>query len=236
MTAMAALSCMDELADASQEETSSGEKVEMTFSASYADETKTVLVNGTEVWWNPWDAISVNGDPFYVTDAIEPAPYAEFAGSTTVSKKYHALYPYNPAWIWENDVTEVYIPINQYASKGRILDDCFISTAVATDEGKNFHFKNQLGYIKFSIDENTGPVQTVMVSANRGEILGGWGTIDFSSDEPVFEMVEIPTAWPITLLSDSILAPGEYYIALYPDTYSGGLTFAFKFNKLFFCF
>lgn len=223
------VSCVENISeDPVIDKTPDSEVVEMTFTASYADKTKTVLVNGTEVWWNFWDAISVNGDPFYVTNANEPAPYAEFVGSTGVSEKYHALYPYNPGWIWEKDVTEVYIPINQYASKGNITEDCFISTAVATDECKNLHFKNQLGYIKFSIDENTGPVQSVSVSSNGGEVLGGWGTIDFSGDDPIFKMIEVPTAWPITLLSDSILTPGEYYIALYPDTYSKGLTFTFS--------
>ena len=63
MAAMMSASCVAEISDVSE---NAGEKVGMTFTASFSD-TRTTLVDGVNVWWNPGDAISINGDPFFAS-------------------------------------------------------------------------------------------------------------------------------------------------------------------------
>lgn len=225
MAAMMSAACVEEVVDPAVEESS--EKVEMVFSASCADDTKATLVNGTEVWWEPGDYIAVNGDSFQAT-IFEPSPTTEFIGSTVPSERYYALYPYMNHWLWDGKVTEVYIPINQYAIEGSLGYDQILSVATATNEDMNFHFKNQLGYIKFSIDETSDPITSVAVLANGDERVAGWGTIDFSGEEPLFSIFQSPTKNPVTLHLSNGSVPGDYYIALFPDTYSAGLSFIFS--------
>ena len=75
---MSLVSCVNDILNV-EENQAETPKVHLTFSASYNDDTKTQLVNGTDVWWNPYDVISVNGEYFCSTNE-EPSPSADFEG------------------------------------------------------------------------------------------------------------------------------------------------------------
>lgn len=226
MTAMAALSCMDELADASQEETSSGEKVEMTFSASFDGDTRTTLVNGTEVWWLPGDRIEVNGDMFWTT-IDEAASSTEFTGETELADTYCAVSTYSYTE-WSDG--ECYFDFSwwQWAAKDNL--PVFLSAAKCDDVNGTFHFKNLLGYVKFTVIEEFSPIVSVEVQSNGGEAIAlNTSKIDFSGVEPV--LVDVEDQFPsdmITLGSESGMDPGNYYIAIAPGTFSKGLRFVFR--------
>lgn len=57
------VSCVEDIADGTNDQPQKGDPVEMTFNASFAD-TRTTLVNGVDVWWEPEDFITINGDSF----------------------------------------------------------------------------------------------------------------------------------------------------------------------------
>ena len=88
-----------------------------------------------------------------------------------------------------------------------------------------FRFEHLLGYVKFTIDENSGAVTTVNIATNGNEPLAGSFTVDLSSETP--SASASGSMSHIVMESETPLAPGNYYIAMLPGTYSQGLTISF---------
>ncbi|MBQ2113299.1 MAG: hypothetical protein II194_08795 [Bacteroidales bacterium] len=225
MTVIMSASCVEEMVDSSI-----GEQ-ELTFSASFDDAvTKTILTEGNSVHWLPGDCISVSGasTPF-VSDATGQCAGTTFTGSAVPSDIYYAVYPYEVVTDWGDAFASVNVPMTQMAVKGTFADEVNISAASARASDMNMFFRNMLGYIKFTINENSGSIVSVQVSANGGESLTGEAKITFDKQTGLPSLISIPPGFPmnVSLLSDSVLAPGDYYIAMIPDTYSAGLTLTF---------
>lgn len=225
MTVIMSASCVEEMADSSI-----GEQ-EITFTASFDDAvTKTILTDGNSVHWLPGDCISVSGasTPF-VSDATGQCAVTTFTGSAVPSDIYYAVYPYEVVTDWGDAFASVNVPMTQMAVKGTFADEVNISAASARASDMNMFFRNMLGYIKFTINENSGSIVSVQVSANGGESLTGEAEITFDKQTGLPSLISIPPGSPmnVSLLSESVLAPGDYYIAMIPDTYSAGLTLTF---------
>lgn len=232
MAAMVSISCLDEISNLSAYEQ------ELTFSAFFQSETKTQLTEENNVSWIPGDQIAVSGasEPF-TADIDEPSDFARFAGSTQRASVYHAVYPYSLHKSWEGSVATVLVPQVQDAIKGTFADDLNISVAKTSADDLSFEFHNVLGYVKFTVTENTGNVKSVVVKAIGGEPLAGHAEIDCSSDTPRATakknmqdhvMSTIPYIdYSVSLVSEDTLSPGNYYIALLPGTYRSGLQFTF---------
>ena len=60
LAAMMAVSCEKDI-QGTQEVPKEGDPVELTFTASFSEDMKTILVDGVDVWWMPGDKISVKG-------------------------------------------------------------------------------------------------------------------------------------------------------------------------------
>lgn len=219
--AAAAVSCVE----TAQNEADTTER--LTFSAScYADQTRTVLVDRVNVYWQPGDEIAVSGasDPF-VTDIVADARVADFTGEADKAEVYNAVYPYEAVAEWADEIVLLTLPAQQPALKGSFAPGMNISVASTTDQDMSFYFRNVLGYAKFSVGSGMGRITSVTVSANGGEALAGDFYVDCSSDDPL----AVPDAEisSVTLVSDSVLEDGDYYIAMIPGTYADGLTFTF---------
>ena len=222
MTALMPASCVMEMSDVSK---NTGEKVPMVFTASFSD-TKISLVDGGDVWWQPWDAISVNGDTFYAM-LNEPGPSCEFQGETVPATEYCAAYPAH-MFEWIDGECQCSFGMWQWAAKGEL--PVSISAAKTSGLDNSFRFRSLLGYVKFTVTEEFSPVRRLEVLADGGEKLSlALARIDFSGDEPVLIDVEDEYAREVmTLYSEEGMEPGDYYIALNPGTYSQGLTFTFS--------
>ena len=224
MTVMMTASCVEEMADPAY-----GEH-ELSFTASFDsdDDTKTILVDGKDVHWLPGDCISVSGaSDAFVSDASAQCAVTTFTGSALPAETYFAVYPYESVVSWNGEVASVNVPANQTAVKGTFSDDLNISASRASSSDMNMSFHNVLGYMKFTIGEDSGSIRSVEVSAIGGESLAGAAEISYDSQTGQPSLVSTTESQTVTLSSESALEPGDYYIAMIPGTYTEGLTLTF---------
>ena len=231
MAAMMSASCVEDIQtgpDAPQE----GDPVEVTFTASYADETRTTLVDGVNVWWMPGDRIAVKGaDAPFETTINEPSSTAKFTGTVGYASEYLAVYPYDAVTGWDSGKAYVELPSVQNAVKGTFDNGLNISVAKTVNRDLSFRFRNVLGYVKFTVTQQSGSICSASVSSQGlgGEGLCGTVIVDCTSDSPSAVMSG-SGGQTVTLVSDAVMQPGDYYVALVPGTYSQGLDFVFTDN------
>lgn len=230
MTVMMTASCVEEMQNPDTE------KQEITFTASFGHDTRTVLAEGTEVHWLPGDFIYVHGSTepsvscMFMAQTQTISATTTFKGNVARSDTYYAVYP---AYNYDGDfIVPVSVPMEQPAVKGSFADDLNIAVSKTTDQERNFIFYNVLGYVRLTIGDESGDITSVTIRSNGGEQLSGWFDIDYSSENPV---LSAPSAanpsdhFPkVILTSDTVLEAGDYYIALIPGTYASGLTFIFE--------
>lgn len=222
--AMAVFSCVK------VEETVRVESI--SFGASFSPEDhKTILdETGFKVLWESSDQIAVSGgtDPFVIEPAIaEPLAAVRFKGEAAVADIYYGAYPFSALKAWNGSTATMSLQQIQPARKGSFASDLNISVSSTDAATRNFQFHNVLGYLKFTIGENTGDVTELVVSSIGGEKLSGKFTVDCSSATP--ELVADSYAnTSAAISSEQPLAPGDYYLALFPGTYADGLKFIVK--------
>ena len=218
-------------------------KVEpITFGASFykdeADRTvgnKTVIVpdvdaDGNPVYkilWEKSDQIAVSGgtDPFVITPEIEePSTSVNFYGEAAVADMYYAAYPYSALISWSGSTATMALPQIQSARLGSFASDLNISVSSTTAEEQNFQFHNVLGYLKFTIGEQSGQITDFAVSAIGKEKLSGRFAVDCSNAEPAL-VADAGANITVAVSSEQPLAQGDYYLAMFPGTYAQGLRF-----------
>ena len=212
---------------------SSQELCPLTFNAVAAgsvsdDATKTVLSeNGMDVLWTAGDAISVCGAASAFTSDLAEGSSAEtsFSGEALAADVYYAVYPYSAVSSWNGSTVALELPAVQAPALNTFADGLSICYASTSAEDMAFRFEHLLGYVKFTIDENSGAVTTVNIATNGNEPLAGSFTVDLSSETP--SASASGSMSHIVMESETPLAPGNYYIAMLPGTYSQGLTISF---------
>ena len=230
MTVMMTASCVEEMQNPDTE------KTEITFTASFGQDTRTVLAEGTEVHWLPGDFIYVHGSAepnvscMFMAQTQTISATTTFKGNVARSDTYYAVYP---AYNYDGDfIVPVSVPMEQSAVKGSFADDLNIAVSMTTDQERNFIFHNVLGYVKLTIGDESGDITSVRIQSNNDEQLSGWFDIDYSSESPE---LSAPSAVnpadhfsKVILRSDTVLDNGDYYIAMIPGEYKLGLTFTFE--------
>lgn len=212
---------------------SSQELCPLTFNAVAAesasdDATKTVLAeNGLDVLWTAGDAISVCGAASAFTSDLAEGSSAEtsFSGEALAADVYYAVYPYSAVKTWNGSTVTLELPADQVPALNTFADGLSICYASTSAEDMAFRFEHLLGYVKFTIDENSGAVTTVNIATNGNEPLAGSFTVDLSSETP--SASASGSMSHIVMESETPLEPGNYYIAMLPGTYSQGLTISF---------
>ena len=212
---------------------SSQELCPLTFNAVAAesasdDATKTVLSgNGRDVLWTAGDAISVCGAASAFTSDLAEGSSAEtsFSGEALAADVYYAVYPYSAVSSWNGSTAVLELPAEQAPALNTFANGLGICYASTSAEDMAFRFEHLLGYVKFTIDENSGAVTTVNIATNGNEPLAGSFTVDLSSETP--SASASGSMSHIVMESETPLAPGNYYIAMLPGTYSQGLTISF---------
>ena len=192
------------------------------------DATKTVLAeNGLDVLWTAGDAISVCGAASAFTSDLAEGSSAEtsFSGEALAADVYYAVYPYSAVKTWTGSTVTLELPADQVPALNTFADGLSICYASTSAEDMAFRFEHLLGYVKFTIDENSGAVTTVNIATNGNEPLAGSFTVDLSSETP--SASASGSMSHIVMESETPLAPGNYYIAMLPGTYSQGLTISF---------
>lgn len=216
-------SCVEEISAPSES------KNDVVFRAAFEDRTRTVLVDGSDVYWLPGDQIAVCGteDPFNCT-ATEPVLFTDFYGTVPETSKYYACYPHSMFnnWMYAPHVVMI-LPSTQNAVNGTFANELNAAVAYSDAEDMTFRFKNVLGYIKLTVPEELKSLASVTVETIGGEQLSGSFAADCSSDNPTG--LRMPNANPfVQLVGNPLIEEGSYYIALIPGTYTEGLSFTFK--------
>ena len=202
--------------------------VKMSFESSFSTEdTKTILVDRTKVYWQDGDAIAVSGaaGPF-VTSLSEDSPTASFTGEVQPADMYYAVSPYSAVEEWADEVVLLDLPTKQQAIKGTFGPEINIAVASTPSMEKSFTFHNVLSYVKLSIGASAGRINSITVMTPAGEALAGSFYVDCTQDEPVAVPEDDMTY--VTLSSENVLEEGDYYIAMLPGTFSEGLSFLFE--------
>ena len=213
---------------------SSQELSPLTFNAVAAgsvsdDATKTVLSgNGLDVLWTAGDAISVCGAASAFTSDLAEGSSAEtsFSGEALAADVYYAVYPYSAVSSWNGSTAVLELPAEQAPALNTFANGLGICYASTSAEDMAFRFEHLLGYVKFTIDENSGAVSSVKISANGGESLAGAFTVAFGDGIPSVAVTE--GSDEISMVADGAFPAGNYYFAMLPGTYAQGLTVTFS--------
>ena len=228
------LSCTGE--EENRNEPQNKDLIEMSFEASFADQTKAEIgekgENGYSVLWSPGDAISVfpvNDVPVYggyvfYSENEAPTAYTTFTGQVPADEAYYAIYPYSSQHQW--DVTEGKLRLRssniRYATGlgGR-------SYMLAEANDGVLSFKHIYGYVKFTVPESVTDL-TEMDFITYGAAVDA-RFVDFYPETMTVGELEGPASSLLLIPADDekYIKPGTYYMAMLPGILPQGFSLRF---------
>ena len=214
------------------ETTPAGNQVTMTFTANApapAADTRTSLVEGTQVYWTPGDVIGVYSCTSEVFDVKEPgspfttelsaaAPTATFTGTAEADAlQYIAVYPRDKfarcMRSRESTMLVFTLPPEQQAVEGGFATGLNPSWAMTADMGGDLTFKNLCALVKFRIsDGDAGALESVTLTDLGGTGLSGTTQYGYA---PSMEMVM--AAVPYVTLTGHFTTGTDYYFVVAPS-------------------
>ena len=223
------------------ETTPAGNQVTMTFTANApapAADTRTSLVEGTQVYWTPDDVIGVYscipnteygtfeteepGNPF-TTSLSAAAPTASFTGEATEGAlQYIAVYPQDKfahcEWIRGSTMLGFILPPVQQAVARGFATGLNPSLAMTDDMGGDLTFENLCALVKFSISGgDAGELKSVTLTDLGGTGLSGIAQYVYApSMEMEFVMAAVPSV-PSVTLTGSFTTGTDYYFVVAPS-------------------
>ena len=232
--ALSLLSCTGE--EENRNEPQNKDLIEMSFEASFADQTKAEIgekgENGYSVLWSPGDAISVfpvNDVPVYggyafYSENEAPTAYTTFKGQVPADEAYYAIYPYSSQHQW--DVTEGKLRLRssniRYATGlgGR-------SYMLAEANDGVLSFKHIYGYVKFTVPESVTDL-TEMDFITYGAAVDA-RFVDFYPETMTVGELEGPASSLLLIPADNekYIKPGTYYMAMLPGILPQGFSLRF---------
>ncbi len=216
------------------ETTPAGNQVTMTFTANApapAADTRTSLVEGTQVYWTPGDVIGVYsctsedytaqtlGSPF-TTSLDAAAPTASFTGTAEAdAQQYIAVYPQDMfaycRWSSEMTVLGFTLPPVQQAVAGGFASGLNPSLATTADMGGDLTFKNLCALVKFSISgEDADELKSVTLTDLGGTGLSGTAQYGYA---PSMEMEFVVAVVPSVTLTGPFTTGTDYYFVAAPS-------------------
>ena len=215
---------------------------EITFEARFGDgqRTKTAVVNDTEVWWTPSDAINVfYGDLTsgkFTSTIAEKASTSKFIGSFSAitgtleagsqARSFWAVYPYDIQNVCDGSSVTLTVPFKQKGAEGTFRQNLFPS--IATSTSLDLAFYNVCGGMVITVDRDD--IRSITLKGNNDEILAGTVRAAFVDDNPaVLEVVNGERAISFRSPDNKPFVSGSrYFITVLPVEFSQGysLTFA----------
>lgn len=215
-------------------------------------DTKVTTLDGVNVLWDKGDKIQLFTRTWnettnkydaswcdYNSSLESPSAIATFvrdaANTNTVdntSGKYLAIYHKGATITTQSRDYYAQITINkdQVAKNG----GDFVSTLLySTSEDSDFAFAHAVSYLKFTVDQNTTPFNKLIVSpVNSSEVIVSriqinWAT-ETTTAAPFTGKSQDSKTVSVTTDDNAAFAPGTYYIAINPGTYTEGLEFTFE--------
>ena len=219
--AIAAAACSKEL----EESVSGNVKTEGTvreFSVAMEQPvTRTVLNSDFSVSWVSGDKISVfagSDNKEFTLNSIDTDGKGIFSGEADGSD-FYLLYPYNASASISAGVITTVLPCDQTGIAGTFAPG--LNQSVAHTDGASVTMSNVFGLIEFTLSRSD--IASVTISSTTHEYLTGKVEISIDgSGIPSCALVN-GTRYVSVHPEGSTFAPGTYYAAVLPGTYSNGL-------------
>ena len=207
----------------------------LTFTATIGDAgTRTTLVDGTKIAWNPEEKINIffgasEGNLFVSTntEVMESVAFtgelSAFTGTTGDGEPnyFWAVYPYDEESSSTGSSVSARLPVTQFGELGNIPDNTLLMVAKAP--GLSLSFRQVCARLKVVVSQPG--IERIEVKANNGEILAGLVQITMNGTVPEWSPISGRGTDEIVLRpSGTTFEVGEYYLALLPQTLSGGFT------------
>lgn len=215
-------------------------------------DTKVTTLDGVNVLWDKGDKIQLFTRTWnegtskfdaswcdYNSSLESPSATATFvrdaANTNTVdntSGKYFAIYHKGATVVTQSRdyYAQIALTKEQVAKNG----GDFVSTILySTSEDSDFAFAHAVSYLKFTVDQNTTPFNKLIVSpVNSSEVIVSriqinWAT-ETTTAAPFTGKSQDSKTVSVTTDDNAAFAPGTYYIAINPSTYTEGLEFTFE--------
>ena len=201
--------------------------VKKTFTADFAVETKSSLVDGKKVHWTEGDQISVFDNVNNKNNAFASANItgagADFTGYTADgATEYVALYPYKFGVSYDaaNRKVTASLPCRQKAVNGSF--DNNLNIALAVSDGSHLSFKNVCALLKVTIPEGVENVRSL--SFVTGTYVSGRVDITLNEDGTfaVAGNTSTNNSFKEVNLDNggAAMTPGDYYFVVIPGTYN----------------
>lgn len=219
-------------------------------------DTKVTTLDGVNVLWDKGDKIQLYTRTWkikegetkpnfhaewcdYYSSIETPSATATFVRDETntntvdnTSGKYLAIYSKGATVVTQSRDYYAQIAINkeQVAKNG----GDFVSTLLySTSEDSEFSFVHAVSYLKFTVGQNTTPFNKLIVSpVNSSEVIVSRIQINWASETatsaPFTGKSQDSKTVSVTTDDKAAFAPGTYYIAINPITYTEGLEFTFE--------
>lgn len=199
-----------------------------TFSASFAEDTRTALQSDGKVYWATGDSIKITWDGGAVS------AYASSEGATTTfmaeigtASKYYAVYPALTTTLPTEAEAEYDFKITIPKTQHGTFAEANFAVASTDPANKNFAFKNLCALVKFTISRNDikevrfRPSPDTKIVGTKSVKIGTDGTPSIIGAEGNVEAIVTPA-------TGSVFAPGVYYLGVAPVTCSNGFSFKVK--------
>jgi len=146
-------------------------------------ETRTTLVDGRKVYWNPKDKILVftdNYDTAFDNMATETSAIGEFYGTIETASQYRAFYPYSRDLRIRGKQIECRVEPSQVATEGNVTEGYLYSAGISKEDGA-LAFQNLMSGICFTL-EGEG-IKEVRLMGYRQEPLAGETLVVYDTPE-----------------------------------------------------
>ena len=220
MAAAAVVSCVKEEITNNTPDTVDG----LVFTVQNEAVVKSVLNENITPEWVAGDAISVNG----ISCALLDAATGTFDGANVeTAESYSAVYPYAAENVFTGTVLSATVPAEQVIAKGQnVAAGALVSACIS--ENTTLSFKNCVSLMQIDLPIE-GVKEIVITVDGETEVLAGPFTMDLAAET----LAPVPsaegTSKTVTLKpAEGTFAPGTYYAAVLPGTFTG---FSVKFIK-----
>ena len=185
---------------------------------------KSVLDENITPEWVAGDVISVNGTSCPLLDAAA----GTFDGANVeTAETYRAVYPYAADNVFTDNVLSASVPAEQTIAAGQNVAAGALVAACISDD-TTLKFKNCVSLMQIDLPIE-GVKEIVITVDGETEVLAGPFTMDLAAETLAPVAAAEGTSKTVTLKpAEGTFAPGTYYAAVLPGTFSG---FSVKFIK-----
>ena len=205
-------------------------KVSLTISVANELSASKAVLNANAVEFQAGDQIGVwDGASMNCFETTAGGAHASFSGTAASAASYILVSPFSDNYSVEGSVVTYSIPEVQVATPGSADPNALVSMAKLVGSGEATLY-NCVGLVKVEVPDGL-TVKEIQVGGGKGSTVGICGSFTFNTNNQALNYVDAGSMrTSITLVpqpGQSVIAPGTYYVAVRPFTYSLGLALAY---------